>query len=71
MATFYALHVRRKTAGWQTELVIRQGNPPNPGEAIEAKLHGKNVEARVMSTTRNFRATRRGEPTVEVHAEEI
>jgi hypothetical protein len=71
MVTFYALHVRRKTGEWQTNVVIRQGNRPNPGEVIDANLHGKKVEVRVMTTKTNFRARRRDEPTVEVHAEEI
>jgi hypothetical protein len=70
MAPFYAIHVRRKTGQWQTELAIRQGNPPNPGDVIDANLHGKNVEARVMTTTTNP-SKAKGEPTIEVHAEEI
>jgi hypothetical protein len=70
MATFYAIHVRRKTGDWQTELAIRQGNPPERDEVIEANLHGEKVKARVMTITTNP-SKAKGEPAVEVHAEEI
>jgi hypothetical protein len=49
MATFYVLHVRRKTGESQTKFVIRQGNRPNPGELIDANLDGEKVEAQVMT----------------------
>jgi hypothetical protein len=70
MAKFYAIHVRRKTDAWQTELAIRQGNPPKPEEVIEANLDGKKVKARVMTITTNS-SKAKGEPAIEVHAEEI
>jgi hypothetical protein len=37
MATFYAFHVRRKTGEWQTELALRQDNPPEHDEGNRSK----------------------------------
>jgi hypothetical protein len=34
IATFYSIHVRRKTREWQTELAVKQGDPPQRGEEI-------------------------------------
>jgi hypothetical protein len=70
MATFYAIHVQRKTGEWQTEFTLWQGNPPEPDKVIEANLHGEKIKARVTTIATN-RSKAKGEPAVEVHAEEI
>jgi carbamate kinase len=68
---FYSIHVRRKTGEWQTELVIRHGNPPKVGDVIDANLHGQTIEARVTNVTTSP-SKAKGEPAFfDVYAEEI
>jgi hypothetical protein len=62
--------VRRKTGKWQIDFAIRQGNPPKPGDKIEANLDGQTIKARVTVIT-TYTSKAKGEPAVEVHAEEI
>jgi hypothetical protein len=69
-AMIYSIRVRRKTGEWQTELTIRYGYAPKRGTLIEATLHDETFKARVTNTRRNP-SRAKGEPAVEVHAEEI
>jgi hypothetical protein len=70
IGTFYSIHVRRKTREWQTELAVKQGDPPQRGEVIEVNLQGEKVKTRVMRITKNMNKAK-GQLTVEIHAEEI
>ena len=68
---FYTFHVRRKkTAAWQTERAVHEGDPPKPDNVIEANLNGEMVKARVLVVTPPP-GREEGDPAVEVHAAEI
>jgi hypothetical protein len=67
---FYSIRLRRKTGIWETELEIRQGRPPEPGDEVVEMLEGKMIKARVTLVTKNPRKAK-GEPVLEVHAEEV
>jgi hypothetical protein len=70
IATFYSIHVRRKIREWQTELAVKQGDPPQRGEVIEVNIQGEKVKTRVMRITTNMNKAQ-GQLTLEIHAEEI
>jgi hypothetical protein len=71
MATYYAIHVRRKTTSdYQTQLSIGEGKSPDVGDVIEADLRGEKVKARVTNITTNPNKAK-GEPVANVYAEEI
>jgi hypothetical protein len=67
---FYSVHIRRKTGAWETELQIRQGKLPIPGDEIAAILQGQTLKARVLGITTNL-CKAKGGPAVAVQAEEV
>jgi hypothetical protein len=66
----YSIRVRRKTGVWQTEPTIRRGNPPKVDDEIEVNLRRETIKARVTVITTNP-SKAKGQPAIEVHAEEI
>jgi hypothetical protein len=67
---FYSIHVRRKTGEWGTEVQIRLGKLPKPGDEVVTILCSETVKARVLAIATNP-SKAKGEHFVEVHAKEI
>jgi hypothetical protein len=69
--TLYSIHVRRKTGAWDTELQIRQGKLPIPGDEVVAILHGEILKARVIVMTMNPSRAKDNFAVEIIHAEEV
>lgn len=68
---FYSVHIRRKTGAWETELQIRQGKLPIPGDEVVAILHGETLKARVIVMTMNPSRAKDNFAVETIHAEEV